>query len=595
MPWINVQAKYLSLPMEVKSAGSAFRHVRTPAGVARYKQPIGALIIADALFNKLRFIKRAVEEHPSIAGNYTITDNKGRKFDVFEHDDGKWYVATHQPDPNKWGDDLDSGDTPAAALLAFDERLKRTSKKLGIPETPESEKTTKAPVRKKAATTRKKTTGKARTPKAPAAQKPIEQRNITQLMSDPNVVKYVRAQLKIAIAETTKDKRLTLVKKDRKTWAEKDAVPYDRNNPKVKAELDAKIKKMGYRPVPPAWTEVSVSKDLEHDDLAYRGRPPIYKSGDVSPGSTMTSLTRKYHAPAAWLKKWNPELATYGPNDKIDSNITKIRVPKLDTHLKPVTAIPATQVQNPRHAYANSAIKYRRIGALDKQIGKLDNALATDTQKLDDKGDTACAVLLMRRLGMRPSSEKVVDGKKSYGATTLLGKHVKQVNGVTYFDFIGKEQVHIQFSTDDPEVFAMLQKRLRTRKGNTPLFATTEDKTNDYLRDTLGPIPGEGPNSKFSNKDLRTLKASQMARKLIQESTYDATTVLDANGEPDKAEFDRRRMAIVTVICKQLGNTPKLVIESYVNPSLWGAWNPQPEWLLDDKLLKAFAVQTPGA
>lgn len=99
----------------------AVRHVRD---AAYWKRPVGTIIIAEGLFNKLSNLKQVVTEHPSIAGSLVVTDNKGRKFDVFKHDDKKWYAATHEPNPNKWGRDVIPGQkSQEDAFLALDKKV----------------------------------------------------------------------------------------------------------------------------------------------------------------------------------------------------------------------------------------------------------------------------------------------------------------------------------------------------------------------------------------------------------------------------------------------------------------------------------------
>lgn len=95
------------------------RHVINPV---YWNRPVGAVIIKKSMLNKLSNITGA-EAHP-IDGYVTLNTKGGEKYDFFQYTDKKWYVSTHEPDPNKWGDDLIPGQpTQEAALLAFDKHL----------------------------------------------------------------------------------------------------------------------------------------------------------------------------------------------------------------------------------------------------------------------------------------------------------------------------------------------------------------------------------------------------------------------------------------------------------------------------------------
>lgn len=92
------------------------RRVRTPAGVRRYKQPIGSIIVRDGVLRNLDLLT------PEWDGWERVRDrNTGRKFDIGrDEEDGKWYVYGE----GGW-DDLVVGpvDTEEEAYLILDDML----------------------------------------------------------------------------------------------------------------------------------------------------------------------------------------------------------------------------------------------------------------------------------------------------------------------------------------------------------------------------------------------------------------------------------------------------------------------------------------
>ncbi len=206
------------------------------------------------------------------------------------------------------------------------------------------------------------------------------------------------------------------------------------------------------------------------------------------------------------------------------------------------------------HTEGQAAKKFARIRELDKHLDKLDHAIERDARDNDD----AAALLLIRRLGMRPGSERSTQAKvQAHGATNLRAKHVRVEGDTTHFDFIGKKGVHIQLRTDDPLIADVVRRRLATRGGDDRLFNTTENRTRDYMRST-------GVPSGFLLKDLRTVRANVVALQEIGKH---------ANAVPrTKAEFQRWRREVATAVSAQLGNTPTLALSSYINPAVFGRW-----------------------
>jgi hypothetical protein len=585
---LKIHASVLATPMETKAG---IRHVRTAGGKDHFGQEIGEVIVSDALKAKLHALNgEGATGHPEVDGTYVFSDKKGNKWDLYKHDDGLWYTMTHQPDPDKWGVETPKGGSKVdhLALLRLEDVLQ---KRYGITPPPRK-RTVKKPVAKKAVA--KKVPAKKAPAKKPVAKKPAAKKSTTSstsskapsvatLMKNPTTVQKVRDQLKTLMAETVKDARLAKPpQKNRVAWQKTSAHRYD------PAIDDPALRALGIATPPPMGTDVWVANDLVNDDLSYRYRGPITHVIKVS-GVTLNALAGKYKCTVARLKADNPHLKDQLPGSVLPGE-TAIRVPYVDPKGNPIKQKDFTPVPNPKDVFKNTAILHRRVAALEKLRPKLDAAAAKDSIGRGKQRDAAAVVLLMSKLGMRVSSDTVVDGKPSYGASTLQAQHVRQSGNTTYFDFIGKEQVHIKFKTNDPQVFAMIANRLKTKSGKERLFFTNKNETKKYIKDVIGTIPGDPSKGEFDNKDLRTLKAHELAKAAIAKAdSTDAMTVLDANGEPDKKDFDARRMKIAIVVSAQLGNKPTQALSSYIDPLLFLPWNPEPSWIIDSKLLQRLA------
>jgi DNA topoisomerase I len=215
------------------------------------------------------------------------------------------------------------------------------------------------------------------------------------------------------------------------------------------------------------------------------------------------------------------------------------------------------------HTEGQAEAKFKRNKELSEHLDKLDDALARDA--LDD--DSAAALLLIRRLGMRPGSNSNTGADvQAHGATNLLARHARITpGGQLVLDFTGKKGVHIVLRTRDPEIVAAVRARLDAgRSGNDPLFRTNETRVRDYMR-TTGGVPQE-----FLLKDLRTMHANVTALREVERR---------GNRTPSsQAEFRRWRREVAVVVSNELGNTPTLALNSYIDPVAFARWQVDPSW-----------------
>lgn len=206
-----------------------------------------------------------------------------------------------------------------------------------------------------------------------------------------------------------------------------------------------------------------------------------------------------------------------------------------------------------------AALKFARVRELHDILPGLDAALADDAAT----DDTAAAVLLIRRMGLRPGS--MADTKadvQAYGATTLLAQHVVPATGTEpmYLDFIAKEGKHLRLPVHDPEVAAALTARAKGKKPGDRLFATSEPKALGYLKAHTG--------EKFKIKDLRTYHANALALAAM------------VGLEPPKTigEYRKMRKAVAVTVSDALGNEPAMALKAYINPAVFTAWHKEPSW-----------------
>jgi len=136
------------------------------------------------------------------------------------------------------------------------------------------------------------------------------------------------------------------------------------------------------------------------------------------------------------------------------------------------------------HSKHAKAEKFKRVRRLQAKLPALDRRLAIDA-KTDS---VAGSVMLMRKLGLRPGSGKNTGADKTaFGSTTLKVEHIKIANGVATLAFPSKKGGFTTLQTNDKAVISMLRAQMKGKASGDRLFdKVTEADTNAYLKKTVG-------------------------------------------------------------------------------------------------------------
>ena len=204
------------------------------------------------------------------------------------------------------------------------------------------------------------------------------------------------------------------------------------------------------------------------------------------------------------------------------------------------------------HHARKAAIKFNRLAALNDQVDEIDARMLMDAKNGDD---TALAALLIRRRGLRPGSDReTLAETKAYGATNLLAGHVTVDGREVSLRFTGKKGVEISLLFEDADLARMLAERKERRRSNERLLDTDDRRLREYFAVAA---PGWRP------KDFRTWFGTAAAMKAVRES-------LVPEGQTARK---RRRREIARHVADLLGNTPTVALQSYIDPSVFEAWD----------------------
>jgi len=210
------------------------------------------------------------------------------------------------------------------------------------------------------------------------------------------------------------------------------------------------------------------------------------------------------------------------------------------------------------HNAKQAAAKFGRVTELRARRARIFRELEADAENPALRDKAECLKLVMQT-GMRPGSTGDTGADhKSYGATTLEGRHVlTKKNGEIYLRLVtGKNKGReVSFPVNDKTTQAMLRDRAAAAGSMGRLFNVSAGDLAAYSK-TKG---GGG----FKTKDHRTALGTETA----------LAEILARKRLPKNAkEYKRLVKDVATAVAGVLGNTPPIALKSYIDPQVFVPW-----------------------
>ncbi len=212
------------------------------------------------------------------------------------------------------------------------------------------------------------------------------------------------------------------------------------------------------------------------------------------------------------------------------------------------------------HDMKKAADKFGRAFSLMKEQKKILAEVDKDIAK-GTNVEEAWVTKLVMKTGMRPGSEKETNAEhKSYGATTLEGRHIRQRSegiSTVYVKYVpGKKHgEEIETPILDKELGKELVRRSKKAGPTGRIFQTDAGKVLLYSKSK-----GKGG---YKTKDHRTALACTMAIDLMKDWKDPPTNV---------KQYKKAVKEVCTIVADTLGNTPTMTFNKYVDPNIWSAW-----------------------
>lgn len=209
------------------------------------------------------------------------------------------------------------------------------------------------------------------------------------------------------------------------------------------------------------------------------------------------------------------------------------------------------------HNAKSSAAKFGRTRELMKQKQKIYTELRKDAKNPRWADRAECLELVMRT-GMRPGSNKDTKAEhKSYGASTIEGRHVikKSDGSVSIKCVTGKNKgKEVEFEIHDDHLAKRLIARKKAAGDNGKIFQTSTNRLRLYSKTK----DGKG----FQTKDHRTAVGTETAMYWIKKLGAPKT---EADYKSKVAEVSRK-------VASTLGNTPRVALSHYIDPLVFTVW-----------------------
>ncbi|MBK7351436.1 MAG: DNA topoisomerase IB [Gemmatimonadetes bacterium] len=219
---------------------------------------------------------------------------------------------------------------------------------------------------------------------------------------------------------------------------------------------------------------------------------------------------------------------------------------------------------HPAYRATRDHSKFRRILTFSERLPAVRERVERDlgARDLSRRQILATVVRLLDRTLVRVGNDEYARTNRSFGLTTLRGRHVKVTGDQLRFSFRGKSGVQHTITLNDRRVARIIQ-CCQDLPGQE-LFqyldpagrrqTVSSGDVNDYLREIAGPG--------ITAKDFRTWAGTMLA---VRE--------LRAAGAPASAtDAERRILAALDAVATRLGNTRTVCRQYYVHPGVLQAY-----------------------
>ena len=187
----------------------------------------------------------------------------------------------------------------------------------------------------------------------------------------------------------------------------------------------------------------------------------------------------------------------------------------------------------------------------------------------------ACAIRVLSTCFMRPGSDEYARRHRHYGLTTIRSQHVAVKGDLVSFDYPGKSGQQQHAEIRDRSVARIVRQMLKLPGKEVFKFLADDgavvdvnrEHINEYIKGVMGPD--------FTAKDFRTWAGTLICACALARVAEDEPELVAAASKTGKKLARTRKAAVrkkvveaVKETAAELGNTPAVARNSYIEPSV---------------------------
>lgn len=218
---------------------------------------------------------------------------------------------------------------------------------------------------------------------------------------------------------------------------------------------------------------------------------------------------------------------------------------------------------HPDWAALRDADKYGRLAAFGAALPRLRDRVRRDLCRngMPREKVVAAVVKLLDATLVRVGSPRYARQNRTYGLTTLHGRHVTVRGSRLRFQFTGKSGVTHDVSVNDPRLARIVrncaelpgQHLFKYRDSDGTVREVGSVDVNAYLQECMG--------SDFTAKDFRTWAGSVQALALLRKEAAESETARK-----------KAMAAVVRAVARELRNTMAVCRKCYIHPAVFDAF-----------------------
>ena len=190
----------------------------------------------------------------------------------------------------------------------------------------------------------------------------------------------------------------------------------------------------------------------------------------------------------------------------------------------------------------------------------------------------AAVVRLLETSLARIGNEEYARANKSFGLTTLRGRHAKVRGSRVVFDFRAKHGINRHIELDDRRLATIVGKLQDLSGQHLFQYVDEADASHDVTSDDVNAYLHEITGEEITAKDFRTWAATNLAALALGELERFDTA----------ARAKHNLLRAIEAVAKLLGNTPSVCRKCYIHPAIF-------EGYLDGSLLDGLKARADAA